>query len=142
MDWREIVERLVKVERDVSEWAAGLAAAEKEHEELLALLQKALPKGGRAAEIVAQVLNGGYHKPEFKPPPPVRVKTHDHKRRFRALDFLEKRGGYATSMEFARADGCEPNVARDCLQRLAQEGRVHRVAKGRYALGPQPKGAA
>lgn len=140
-DWRDIVERLVKAERDVGEWRAGLAAAEKEQAELQAQLEKALGRGGRAAQLVAHAMNGGRHKPAHAPPPPVKEPlTHDYQRRHRALELVKERGGFLTVPEFAKADQCPREVASGVLWRLAKEGVLHRVARGRYALGPQPKG--
>lgn len=140
-DWRDIVERLVKAERDVGEWRAGLAAAEKEQAELQAQLEKALGRGGRAAQLVAHAMNGGRHKPAHAPPPPVKeAMRHDYQRRHRALDLVRERGGFLTVSEFAHAEKCPHDVAAGLLWRLAREGVLHRVARGRYALGPEQKG--
>lgn len=139
-DWRDLVEKLVKVERDVDEFRSLLAIAEKEQAELRAKLERALRGRGRAAQVVGEVVLG-QERPE-RGEAPSRPVTHDYQRRHRALAMMKDKGGFLSAMEFARAERCPSRWASSTLGRLVEEGLVHRVSRGRYALGPAPKGEA
>lgn len=146
MDWRDIVERLVKVEKDVQEWSDGLQASEREEADLRAQLKAALGKtGSRAQQLVAEAMNGGgRHKPSHAPPPPVKKAprlTHDYQRRHRVLELMQARGGFITNSEVLHVEKATPGAVTSIMSTLAKEGLIHRVGRARYALGPAQRPA-
>lgn len=128
-DWREIVEQLVKAEKDAVEWRSEADRAEKDVIRLKAQLARALRVngGGRAQALVAEAL-GGSGKPTER--------TRDTARPERILKLFTERGGYLTLVELLKLEGCTKGAAHGVLFRLAREGKIQKLPgiKGRYAL--------
>lgn len=134
-DWRDIVERLVKAEKEAIEWRSEADRADKEVVKLKRSLAGALKVGGggRAQALVAEALGGGTKAP--------RQREHDFKRRDRTLAMIKERGGFLSTVELSRAEKVPSGTASSTLRRLAKEGHVHQVSRGRYALGSKSSNA-
>lgn len=130
-NWTTLVAKLNKAEKDAQEWADGLKDAERTlsdaRAEMAAALGLKAPANGTAHKASAPVL-----KVVRRRVAPKHIR-HDFKRKARVLALLKDKGGFLTVSDVASAEKCSVTLAGGTLRRLASEGKLSRVSRGRYA---------
>lgn len=124
-DWKALVDRLTKAERDAAEWREGLADAEANVTALKGQLLENLGVGPGNG-------NGAAARPVAGRVPRVRRIRRDFKRRDRILALVKARGGFITPGDVQSSEKVSRQCANGHLSRLAVKGKLRRVLRGRY----------
>lgn len=59
---------------------------------------------------------------------------HDFHRKARVLEYAAKHGGFVTTDDVIKAEGCSGSTARSTLSLMCKNGSLTRVFRGRYAI--------
>lgn len=75
---------------------------------------------------------------QLKAAAPQRAKrkhsTHDFHRKARVLEYATRHGGFVTTEDVVRAEGCSGSTARSTLSLMCKNGALVRIFRGRYAV--------